>query len=66
MLHGKPEAKAVLTNYLQQLRTNPNPGPIGARLAAVYPSLNDSLNKHLAELETSQPATHAQTTLRIQ
>jgi hypothetical protein len=66
MMHGKPEARAVLTSYLQQLRTNPNPGSIGARLVAVYPSLNEALNKHLAQLETTQPATRAQTTLRIQ
>jgi hypothetical protein len=66
MLHGKPEARAVLTNYLQQLRTNPTPGVIGPRLAAVYPSLNDALNKHLAQLEATQRSTRAQTTLRIQ
>jgi hypothetical protein len=31
MLRDKPEAKAVLTAYLQQLRTNPNPGPLRPR-----------------------------------
>jgi len=66
ILHSKPEARAVLTNYLQQLRTNPNPGALGSHLAAIYPSLNEALNKHLAQLETTQPSTRAQTTLRIQ
>ena len=30
-LRDKPEAKAVLVNYLQQLRTTPNPGSMQAR-----------------------------------
>jgi hypothetical protein len=37
MLRGRPEARAVLLTYLQQLRTNPNPGPLGPRLAAALP-----------------------------
>ena len=28
LLRDKPEAKAVLTQYLQQLRVNPNPGSL--------------------------------------
>jgi hypothetical protein len=51
MLRGKPEAKAVLTAYLQQLRTNPNPGLLRPRLANIYPELNEALYQHLAELE---------------
>ena len=60
MLRGKPEAKAVLTACLQQLRINPNPGPLRPRLAGVYPELNDALYQHLAGLEKtahSMPAT---------
>ncbi len=51
MLRGKPEAKTVLLNYLQQLRTNPNPGPLGPRLATVYPSLEEALGQYLAQVD---------------
>jgi hypothetical protein len=51
MLRDRPEAKAVLTDYLQQLRLNPSPGPLQPRLAAVYPDLADALTRHLAKLE---------------
>jgi hypothetical protein len=59
LLRGKPEAKKVLLAYLQQLRAVPNPGPLEARLAAVYPSLNDALDKHLALLDTGPRVTPA-------
>jgi hypothetical protein len=59
MLRDRPEAREVLLGYLQQLRTNSNPGPIGPRLASVYPSLPEALNRHLERLEsgTSPPST---------
>jgi hypothetical protein len=53
MLRTRPEAKAVLLAYLQQLRTNPNPGPLGPRLAAVVPAVDDALNRHLDQLEAT-------------
>ncbi len=59
MLHDKPEARGVLIAYLQQLRTTPTPGPIGPRLAALYPSVNDALARHLAALEEARPAQRA-------
>jgi hypothetical protein len=52
MLHDRPEAKQVLTAYLEALRTNPNPGPLQPRLNEVYPSPDDALTAHLAHLET--------------
>jgi hypothetical protein len=52
MLHESPEAKAVLLAYLQQLRTNPTPGPLQPRLAAVLPELDESLLKHLDQLDS--------------
>jgi hypothetical protein len=56
MLHDKPEAKVVLISYLQQLRTNPNPGLLEPRLTSVYGSLNDNLNTHLAHVDlTASP-----------
>jgi hypothetical protein len=51
MLRDKPEAKTVLVGYLQQLRTNPNPGPLEPRLLAVYPELAATLQRHVADLE---------------
>jgi hypothetical protein len=61
MLRDKPDCKGVLLAYLQQLRTNPNPGPLGPRLAAVAPSLDGMLNRHLDQLEaTVRPVTGAQ------
>jgi hypothetical protein len=50
MLRTRPEAKAALVAYLQQLRTDKAPGLLRPRLAAVYPSPEDALEKHLARL----------------
>jgi hypothetical protein len=66
MLHDKPEARTMLINYLQQLRTNPNPGSLRSQLAAVYPSLNEALNKHLAKVDTAQAAPRARAPSRVQ
>jgi hypothetical protein len=61
MLRGRPEMKPVLLAYLQQMRTNPNPGPLGPRLAAVVPSLDDAFERNLAALErTGMPRATAQ------
>jgi hypothetical protein len=60
MLGENAQGKAVLTGYLQQLRTNPNPGPIQPRLAALFPDLNGSLDRHLLKLESVRlPAENA-------
>jgi hypothetical protein len=66
MLQDKPEAKIVLVKYLQQLRSNPNPGALGPRLAAVYPSPNEALNRHLAQLDLPSSPCRAPGSLRIQ
>jgi hypothetical protein len=66
MLRDKSEAKAVLVAFLQQLRTNPNPGLLGPRLVAVYPNPNDTLDKHLVQLDTTPSLPHAQNSPRIQ
>ncbi len=50
MLHSKPEARGVLTAYLQQLHENRNPGPLAPKLAAVFPSLPEAFTHHLNEL----------------
>jgi hypothetical protein len=53
MLRSRPEARGVLLAYLQQLRTNPNPGPLGPRLAAAVPALDGALNRHLDQLDAA-------------
>jgi hypothetical protein len=51
MLRSNAEAKAALLGYLQDLRHNkPNPGLLQTRLAAVFPSPEDALEKHLARI----------------
>jgi hypothetical protein len=50
MLRSRPEAKAVLLKYLQQLRTTATPGPLRPRLAEVFPSPEEALEKHLAQI----------------
>jgi hypothetical protein len=56
MLRDRPEAKTVLLAYLAQLRTNPAPGPLQPRLAAVYPAPEETLEQHLAQLDPSGQA----------
>jgi hypothetical protein len=51
MLHSRPEAKAVLLTYLQELRGNRNPGQLGPRLAAVSPSPEEAFARHLGSLK---------------
>ncbi len=51
MLRTKPEAKAVLVAYLQQFRNGREVGSLGPKLADVFPSPEEALEKHLARLE---------------
>jgi hypothetical protein len=51
MLRSRPEAKAALLTYLQDLRNNRNPGLLQTRLAAVFGSPEDAFKKHLAQIE---------------
>jgi hypothetical protein len=37
--------------YLQQLKTNPSPGPLGPRLAAALAGPEEAFERHLAALE---------------
>jgi hypothetical protein len=54
MLRSTPEAKKVLRNYLTQLKTNPRPGSLAARLGEVFPSPEEALKAHLLELDGAQ------------
>lgn len=51
MLRSTPQAKQALVSYLQELRTNPYPGPLRPRLAGAFLSLDNVLQTHLADLE---------------
>jgi hypothetical protein len=51
MLRGSPQAKSVLLAYLQQLRTNKEPGPFEPNLAAAFPSPEGALRVHFQRLE---------------
>ena len=55
MLHSTPPAKRALLSYLQELRTNPNPGSLRPRLSATFLSPEQSLQAHLTELERKLP-----------
>jgi hypothetical protein len=54
MLRGKPEAKAVLLNYIKQLRGSQQPGSLLVKLREVFPSPGDSLVEHLNELDPTK------------
>jgi hypothetical protein len=56
MLRGNGEAKPVLLAYLQQLRTNANPGPLRPQLVDAVPSLEETLTDHLAQIEANPHA----------
>jgi len=51
MLHGDPAARRVLLDYLQTLRSNPNPGPLLPRLREVLPDPDQALAASLAKIE---------------
>jgi len=57
MLNSTPEAKRVLIDYLQELRTNTRPGTLRPRLAAVFLSLDVEFQRHLAILAERNPTT---------
>jgi hypothetical protein len=62
MLHTRPEARAALLTYLQQLRAKRHPGPLQAQLAKVFPALDDVFQAHLTRLGTTLEARSASAT----
>ena len=50
LLRGDPRGKAALVGYVQEMRTNPAPGPLLPRLGAVYPDPAAALADHLGRL----------------
>jgi len=55
MLRSTPAAKKVLHNYLQALRTDPNPGPLLPKLREAVPEPAQTLVDHLATVEMPRP-----------
>jgi hypothetical protein len=54
MLRSTPQARQVLVSYLQDLRTNPRPGPLRPRLEKTFLTLDAALERHLATLSLSK------------
>lgn len=52
MLHGSADTRQVLLNYLQELRTDPTPGPLLVRLTAEVPDLDNRLLSYVATLNS--------------
>jgi hypothetical protein len=60
MLHSTPENKKVLIKYMRELRTNTDPGKLRPRLAEACPTLDATLERHLAQLDgPTRPAAAA-------
>lgn len=51
MLRGSPEAKAVLCDYLQGLRSSTSPGPLQPRLREVFSDPELALADHLGRID---------------
>jgi hypothetical protein len=64
MLRGSPEARTILLGYLQELRSNRNPGYLMTRLKAVWPSPNDILAQHIARTDSAAATIRAVVDLR--
>jgi len=56
MLRSTPGAKKVLLDTIQELRTNPRPGPLRPRLADTFLSLDEAIDRHLADLASKYPS----------
>jgi hypothetical protein len=55
MLRSTPQGKQALLAYLQDLRINPNPGPLRPRLTPAFLSLEQALQAHLTEIDRKLP-----------
>ena len=59
-LRSSPQAKQALLSYLQELRTNPRPGPLRPRLASAFAAPEAAVQTHLADLERRHTKATAQ------
>jgi hypothetical protein len=51
MLHSSPSARQVLVAYLQELRANPQPGPLRPRLTTAFLTPEQALRDHLVDID---------------
>jgi hypothetical protein len=51
MLHSNEDARKTLINYLKELRTTKTPAPLRPHLAAVFPTPETALERHLLVLD---------------
>jgi hypothetical protein len=56
MLRGQPQTRQVLLQYLKELRTKADPGPLRPRLQTVVATLEPALMSHLKKLDATRPA----------
>ena len=56
MLRTTPQSRQTLIAYLNELRTNPRPGPLKPRLTRVFLSPDETLQKHLTEIDRVRSA----------
>jgi hypothetical protein len=59
MLRSNPSMRQALLSYVQELRSNPQPGPLRPRLATVVQPPEAALRSHVAELETGRARANA-------
>lgn len=55
MINGSPDTRQVLLNYLQDLRTDANPGSLHARLQAETPDCDQRLLVYVANVNSMAP-----------
>jgi hypothetical protein len=56
MLRSRPQARVALLSYLQQLRAQPNPGPLLPRLLSAFPEPAVELERHIDQLDRQTAA----------
>jgi Protein of unknown function (DUF1570) len=54
MLHSNDDARKVLVGYLKELRSTKTPGPLRPRLAAVFPTPEAALDRHLMVIDMNR------------
>lgn len=57
LMHGDPDQKQVLLDYLRDLKSTPPPGSLESRLADLGMNVEQRLSMHIASLATFGPGT---------
>lgn len=59
LLHSSPDTREVLLGYLEELKTNPKPGPLSVRLRQEYPEYSPRFAAYIATLHTQRALVEA-------